>query len=507
LSDDQAIAPQPSAISEYTSSQMRECAQCGLISLLPRMRPELVADCPRCHHTLWRMRRRPFEFVIACGLAATLFYIFALVAPFLEISAYGRFQLARIETGPVQLSLQGFQLVGILVLAVTVILPGVKLGLMLLTLIGLRTRLLSPMLLKTLFRWYEPIGPWAMVDVYLLGFLVAYTRLIAIASVQLDTAVYSLIGLMISMAAADAALDSEAVWRSLDQAQIDHDTALGIAPPAPLPESATRRPIGCHCCGLINLGEPGERCARCRTTLKARKTDSIARSCAFLVAAIALYIPANIYPVMDVTQLAQTQPFTIMGGIFELINYGLWPLALLVFAASITIPLMKLLILAYMLVKTQLGSDDHLLGRTQAFRVINFIGRWSMIDVFMISILVALVRFQQFANIQADVGAPCFAAVVVLTMFAVEAFDPRLMWDVIGKQGQGALSPGPPPRAEPLEPRPVGEEKGQPMALKPHGGWMPLLFTDRIRVLRAQPLVGGPGGQRPPGLASSGTPL
>ncbi len=484
-------------------ADLRECPQCGLISLLPRMRPELVADCPRCSHTLWRMRSRPFEFPIACGLAAALFYLYALVAPFLEITAYGRFQLARIETGPVQLSAQGYQWVGLLVLGCTVILPGVKLALMLTTLIGLRTRLLPPRLLKFLFRWYVPIGPWAMVDVYLLGFLVAYTRLIVIADVHLDTAVYSLIGLMISMAAADAALDNEAVWRALDLAETGaaaaHDALHG--PAAALP--ANQRPhdagyIGCHCCELVNLAEPGERCLRCRATLRPRKTDSIARGWAFTIAAIALYIPANIYPVMQTTELAQTTSYTIMGGIFELIDYGLWPLALLVFVASITIPLMKLLILIYMLLTTQNRSAEHLIGRTIAFRVIDFIGRWSMIDVFMISILVALVRFQQFANINAEAGAPCFAAVVVLTMFAVEAFDPRLMWDASSKQGQGALPPGPPLRAEPLEPARFLKGARHPGRGEPRASAFQKPY---YRIPKAQPLVGGPGGQSPPGLA------
>ena len=146
-----------------------------------------------------------------------------------------------------------------------------------------------------------------------------------------------------------------------------------------------------------------------------RKPDSISRSWALALAAGFLYIPANIYPVFIYTQLGQTQNFTIMSGIIELLGYGLWPLALLVFLASITIPLMKLLTLSYMLFNTQRGSDEHLLGRTISFRIIDFIGRWSMIDVFMISILVALVRFGQFANVRADTGAPCFAAVVVLT--------------------------------------------------------------------------------------------
>ncbi len=402
----------------------RECEQCGQICLLPRMRPELVADCPRCGHTLWRMRRHPFEFPIACGLAAATFYIFALIAPFLEITAYGRFQMARIETGPVQLGLQGFALVGALVLAVTVICPGAKLGIMLVTLVGLESRLLPARLLKAAFRTYRAFGAWAMIDVYLLGFLVAYTRLTAIAAVHLDTALYSLIGLMITMAAADAGLDSEAVWRALDRAE--HGAA-------PLPAEDRGDLIGCHCCGLVNGRAEGERCRRCRTVLLARKPNGISRGWAYVAAAVCLYIPANIYPVMLITELGKTQAYTIMGGIVELADYGLWPLAALVFLASITIPLMKLLTLSYMLVQTQRGSPDHLEGRTIAFRVIDFIGRWSMIDVFMISILVALVQFGQFSNIQADTGAPCFAAVVVLTIFAVDSFDPRVMWDVAGR--------------------------------------------------------------------------
>ena len=184
----------------------RECRQCGLFSVLPAMQPGLVADCPRCGHRLWQMRRVPFEFATACGMAALLFYMFALVAPFLEITAYSRFQLARLETGPLELALQNFGLLALLVFAVTIIFPGLKLVIMLITLLGLEGGILPTRWLKFLFRLYAPIAPWAMVDVYLLGFLVAYTRLAAMATVHLDTALYALIGLVISMAAADAAL-------------------------------------------------------------------------------------------------------------------------------------------------------------------------------------------------------------------------------------------------------------------------------------------------------------
>lgn len=421
----------------YRLDHWRECPDCGLLSTLPDMEPGLVAECPRCRKTLWRMLKSPFSFPIACGLAATLFYVFALVAPFLEISAYGRFQLARLETGPDTLIAQGYNMLGILVLAVTAIFPGVKLGIMLVTLFGLETRAVPARLMVGLFRWYTRITPWSMIDVYLLGFLVAYTRLIAIAHVNLDTSLYALIGLMISMAASDSALDHEAVWRALERAETAADARFQRHHPrAPRPlsaaalESAHPDVIGCHTCHLVNHANPGDHCRRCHSILHPRKINSVARSWALVIAAICLYIPANIYPVMSITQLAVTQNFTIFGGIKELVDYGLWPLAALVFLASITIPLLKLVTLSYLLLQTQRRRDGQLVGRTRAFRIIDFIGRWSMIDIFMISILVALVRFGQFAHIDPEAGAPCFAAVVVLTMFAVITFDPRLMWDV-----------------------------------------------------------------------------
>ncbi len=204
------------------------------------------------------------------------------------------------------------------------------------------------------------------------------------------------------------------------------------APLGPTPaqqEQAFASVIGCHTCHLVNHAPAGDPCRRCGTVLYPRKKESTARTWALVIAALCLYLPANIYPVMTITQLAQTQNFTILAGIKELLDYGLWPLAALVFLASITIPLAKLVTLGFLLIQTQRGRPTQLRGRTRAFRIIDFVGRWSMIDVFMISILVALVRFDQFAQIKASIGAPCFAAVVVLTMFAAITFDPRTMWD------------------------------------------------------------------------------
>jgi paraquat-inducible protein A len=148
-----------------------------------------------------------------------------------------------------------------------------------------------------------------------------------------------------------------------------------------------------------------------------------------VLTAAVLYIPANLYPVLTVIRFGQGAPSTILGGVVELIDAGMYPLALLVFTASVAVPLLKLAGLAIMLLATQSGSVKRIRDRTRLYRLIEFIGRWSMIDVFMVSLLVALVRLGFVASVTPGPGVIAFAAVVVLTMTASATFDPRLMWD------------------------------------------------------------------------------
>lgn len=393
----------------------RECPDCGLFSNLPPRQPGFIANCPRCGYVLWRMRRVQNIFPLACALSGLVFYLTTLLAPFLEITGYGQFSMAWLETGPLHLSTEGWSLAAALVFLVTLIMPGVKLGIAAATLFGLELNL-PKRPLRALFRWYLPVSPWAMVDVYLLGFLVAYTRLIGMFDVYFDTALYGLIGMMLSMAAVDGSLDHEMIWRALSKTQPNQVVDLNHA-------------VGCHVCGLLNGTTATRQCCRCNAPLYARKPASISRCWSYVIAGACLYIPANLYPFMTLTSLGKTNSYTIMGGITELAQDGLWPLALLVFFASIAIPVLKLIGLAFMLISTQRGSQTLLHQRTITYRIIEFIGRWSMIDVFMVSILVALVHFGQLAKISANTGMVCFAAVVVLTIFAVDVFDPRLMWD------------------------------------------------------------------------------
>jgi paraquat-inducible protein A len=152
-----------------------------------------------------------------------------------------------------------------------------------------------------------------------------------------------------------------------------------------------------------------------------------------IIAAALVAVPANVLPVMTITKLGRGGPSTIFGGTLELTRLGLWGLALLVFVASILVPLVKLGSLSVLLVLTARHSRAQLVNRTRLFRVVALIGRWSMMDIFATMTLVTLARFGWLGNVLPGLGASAFCGVVVLTLFASESFDPRLMWDAAGE--------------------------------------------------------------------------
>lgn len=188
----------------------------------------------------------------------------------------------------------------------------------------------------------------------------------------------------------------------------------------------------CHACGLLSR-RPSDsrtvRCPRCGARLHARKPDSIIRTWAYLIAAGIMYAPANLLPIMETSSLFGTQSDTIMSGVVYLWVSGSWPLALVVFIASIVVPLLKLMALTILVISVQRRSKWRPLQRARLYRLVEGVGRWSMLDVYVVTILVALVHIQTIATISAGPGAIAFSAVVVMTMLAAKSFDPRLIWD------------------------------------------------------------------------------
>jgi paraquat-inducible protein A len=170
-------------------------------------------------------------------------------------------------------------------------------------------------------------------------------------------------------------------------------------------------------------------CPRCGARVHERRPHSFSATAALVLSAAALYIPANLLPVMHTHTFFSEDDDTIMSGVLSLIQEGSWPLALLVFVASIVVPLLKLIAMGWLLISVARQSPGNALQKCRLFRLVEFIGRWSMLDVFAISLLVSLVQIRSLATIQVGFGALCFGAVVVLTMLAAQSFDERLLWD------------------------------------------------------------------------------
>jgi paraquat-inducible protein A len=281
-----------------------------------------------------------------------------------------------------------------------------------------------PRHLRRVFAMAERLRPWSMIEVFVLGVFVAYVKLGDLVTIGLLTGVYALFALMILLVWLDSALDRERVWERLDHADRRE------APPGGGPRAGW---VGCETCGLVSRPGLFQRCCpRCDSVLHRRRPNSIQRTWALIIAAAILYVPANYYPVLSIVQLGAAQPSTILGGVEELVAARQYPLAALVFFASIAVPLLKLVGLSTMLIATQTGRAGWLRDRTRLYHIVRFIGRWSMIDIFMESLLGALVVFGAVITIQPGYGALAFCAVVILTMFAAETFDPRLMWDRAG---------------------------------------------------------------------------
>lgn len=190
--------------------------------------------------------------------------------------------------------------------------------------------------------------------------------------------------------------------------------------------------VSCHTCQLLT-DVPATHCPRCGDSLHQRKVNSIARTWALLIAAVICYIPANILPMTITSTLGSKQTDTIMSGVIYFIDSGSWEIALVIFVASIFVPLIKIVILTFLLISIHFRLRWKPRDRTRLYRFTEVVGRWSMVDVYVVTILVGLVRLGVLANVDAGPAAGFFAAVVVITMFAAQSFDPRLIWDVMEK--------------------------------------------------------------------------
>jgi paraquat-inducible protein A len=407
-----------------------ECRHCGLLQCLPEIPYGGLSACERCDGVLHQRDRHTLPLAVTCSGIGALLFALAFWLPVAHVTMPGgRSATSNLITGPELLSETGAWGLAIVVVVTLLVLPGFELLAILAMGLGVWLGQV-PRWIRRCFAALPTLSSWAMVEVFMLGATISLVRLRAWMHVEFGPALFALGGVALCSIGVAGAVDRRALW-----------ARVPLLVPAPR-RSARSTPISCAGCDLVGWSGEGARCPRCSRTLHARKPHSFSHTSALLLAAALLAIPANVLPVMTIIKAGSGGPSTILGGTVELVENGFWMLALLVFTASIVVPVVKLVVLCLLLITTSRASTARLKLRTKLFRAIALIGRWSMLDIFATMVLVELARFGWLGNVRPELGATAFCAVVILTMLASESFDPRLMWDAAGANQVPAFEAG-----------------------------------------------------------------
>ncbi|WP_090186030.1 MULTISPECIES: paraquat-inducible protein A [unclassified Duganella] len=411
------------------------CHDCGVLHQHRPLRPREKARCVRCRSVLYRGVHSDASRMAAITMAAVFTFLIAQFFPIVELEVGGYNTSATLLGAIRVLWMEQMQLVAVVVFLFTMLLPAVELASLLYVTMSLRSGR-RPAGFDHLLRAVGMARRWGMTEVLMIGILITIVKMTSLAEVVVHPGLFAF-GALTMMLAIVVSFDPKTLWNIGEHLPGPRRVAQKTFKYAALVKGAPL--LACHACGLVESLKYTVRhqyCARCGARLHRRRPDSVGRTWAFLLAATILYIPANLLPVMHTHSLFGKEDDTIISGVVYFWTSGSPALAVIIFIASIVVPVLKLVALGLLAWTAQRRSRWQPLQRTVLYRIVEFVGRWSMLDIFVITLTVALVRFQSLAVITAGPGALAFCAVVVLTMIASMQFDPRLIWDPVDTHGE-----------------------------------------------------------------------
>lgn len=406
-----------------SSPPLLACPECDLLHRATRSPAGTTQVCVRCGAELGHGRPADVTRVLALFAAALILFVLANAFPLMTVRLHGTVREASIPGCVRILSTLGWPWLTAILFTTVTLEPLVHLGGMVVILVQVARRRTRPWTGRA-FRILEEFRRWGMLEVFLLGVMVSYVKLAKSATVRPGLSLYALAGLIVAVAAAYSSLEPRVVWDA-------------IGPPAapgldPEPRAGRARAAGlqaCPACALVAARDHRGPCPRCGAALHERKPDSTNRSWALLWTSIFLYIPANLLPVTRVISLGRPHEDTIMGGVRYFLRTGSWPLAVVIFVASVAVPVVKFVVLVLLLLSVRGRWRWRPRLRAGLYRLSEAIGRWSMVDIFAITLMVAMLQAGSVASVVPRPGAMAFALMVVATILAVRCFDPRLVWD------------------------------------------------------------------------------
>ena len=395
------------------------CSQCDMLVALPALEHGHKAACPRCGTTLTTEWDAPRQRPTAYAIVALFMLLLSNLFPFINMKVGGITSEVHLLEIPGVMFSEDYASLGTFFMLFVQIVPAFCLVVILL----LVNRVQLPRALKIrLARILFQLKSWGMAEIFLAGILVSFVKLMAYGDVGVGSSFIPWCFYCILQLRAFQCVDRRWAWDD-------------IAPAPALPQKLKVGVPGihqnlrlCSCCTAI-LPADQEVCPRCETKGHVRRKNSLQWTMALLVTSIMLYLPANILPIMITNLLGDEMPSTIMAGVILLWGEGSYPVALVIFIASIMVPTLKMIAIAWLCWDAKGHGKRDSERMHFIYEVVEFVGRWSMIDVFVIAVLSALVRIGGLMNIYPAIGALMFALVVIMTMFAAMTFDPRLSWD------------------------------------------------------------------------------
>lgn len=394
------------------------CIDCGTRQTLPPREHGTITQCIACRNILERTHGRSVTGALACSAATLILLIPGNLGTFLVTQALGVSRQSVVASSARAMLTDGWPFLALAVLLFAVVFPLVRFSLLTMVLACVERGMSRPWLGRA-FRWANALETWAMPDVFVVGLAVAYARLHASIDVHLGAGAICYVLAAVLSLFVRATLDKTDVWRR-------------IAPDTDVPPD--RASVVCHACEQLHpAAEAGRPCTRCARTLRRRLAFSLPRTLALTIAAFLLYIPANLYPLATLPIHYHPVKYTVLQGVIDLVQAGLLGLALLVFTASFLIPALKLAGLGWCMSSVLRRSGKRLVAKTRTYRMVEEIGRWSMVDPFVIGCFTPVMHYNALIYGRAEPAAVPFTAVVILTIISAKTFDPRLMWDVRGR--------------------------------------------------------------------------
>lgn len=394
------------------------CEECDLVVSVPQLSEGEQFNCPRCSHTLVNIPLNLIDNLIGTGIAAFVFLALSLIFPFLSFSTHGIGQsITFLDTIITLIEYQSMSL-GILLALLLLVLPVSYLVIIQYIAWSLKNNVSHPEMGRGI-HWLSAIQPWLMVDVFLIGVMVALIKLSSLADISMGLSFWSFCGFVILLARSVSLINQRWLWQAV---------AGKYDSPAIEDRSASSQKVtGCHSCGAVVTDDEHE-CPHCNHSVHLPHKASLNITTALIMASCIMYIPANVFPIMTTTFLGQAEPSTILGGVFILWGMGSYPIALVILIASVVVPLAKIIALSWLCWQSWFPKQHSAQQSLSLYRMTELVGRWSMVDVFVVAILTGVVQLGGIMTIEPNIAAVSFATVVILTMLAAITFDSRLLW-------------------------------------------------------------------------------